>query len=52
MKLTRRNAQPVGRKARKAANMSLKVRLHTTNRTVIIDKNPRKRSAFKILNMS
>lgn len=44
--------QPVGTKARMAANRSLMVRPQTTNNTVMTDTNPRNRSAFRILNMS
>ena len=45
-------AQPVGAKARIAANRSLMERPQTTNKTVITDTNPRNNRAFKILNMS
>lgn len=51
-KLTRTKAHPVGVKARIAANKSDKVSPHTTNKTVMTDMKPRKRRAFRILNIS
>lgn len=50
--LTRRIAQPVGKKARMEAKRSEIVRPQTTNNTVMTDKKPRKRSALRILNIT
>lgn len=52
VKLTRIMAQPVGKKARMAANKSDIVRPQTTNKTVMTDMKPRNKSALRILNMS
>jgi len=45
-------AHPEGMKAIMAANKSDMVSPHTTNNTVMTDKKPRKRRAFRIRNMS
>lgn len=45
-------AHPDGKKAIVQASKSDMVRPQTTNRTVMTDRNPRKRSTFRILNMS
>ena len=52
MKLTRRRAHPVGKKARTAANKSDIVRPYALAKTIVMAKEARKRNALSILNAS